>query len=198
MNPMPARADRTFWRAFATPFGELVIVWSEERLHEGHQRAIVRRLYVPRDGVSQRALALQEYAGLREGEHPVIESLAATLGRYLRGEAVEPPLSFAALSDCPAFQQAVLRAEHAVPRGWVTTYGRLAAHLGSPRAARAVGSALAHNPFPLLIPCHRALRADLSLGGYQGGLAMKRALLELEGQVIAQGRVSGDAPLWYA
>lgn len=187
-----------FWRALATPFGEVVIVWREERLHEGHMRCLVQRVYVPRDGASPLPQALGEHPTARPGEHPVIASLSQTFQRYLAGEAVEPPLSFAALSDCPAFQQAVLLAEHGVPRGYVTTYGRLAAHLGSPRAARAVGSALAHNPFPLLIPCHRALRADLSLGGYQGGLAMKRALLELEGHVVAGGRVSGDARLWYA
>jgi len=53
--------------------------------------------------------------------------------------------------------------------------------LGKPNAARAVGAALAANPFPLIIPCHRVIRADGSLGGYQGGLKMKQALLRIEG-----------------
>jgi len=53
--------------------------------------------------------------------------------------------------------------------------------LSSPNAARAVGNALANNPFPIIIPCHRAIRSDRSLGGYQGGLEMKRTLLGMEG-----------------
>jgi methylated-DNA-[protein]-cysteine S-methyltransferase len=52
--------------------------------------------------------------------------------------------------------------------------------LGKPNGARAVGNALANNPFPLIVPCHRAIRSDRHLGGYQGGLEMKRALLKKE------------------
>ena len=72
----------------------------------------------------------------------------------------------------------------------VSTYRRIAAHLGVPKGARAVGNALATNPFPIVIPCHRAIRSDGALGGYQGGLAMKRALLMQEGvDVDERGRV---------
>ncbi|MCK4234435.1 MGMT family protein [candidate division WOR-3 bacterium] len=79
------------------------------------------------------------------------------------------------------FQQKVLRAEHGIPRGSVSTYQRIAMYLGNPKGARAVGNALANNPFPIIIPCHRAIRSDGTLGGYQGGLEMKRVLLEMEG-----------------
>jgi len=72
----------------------------------------------------------------------------------------------------------------------VSTYGRIARKLGLPRAARAVGNALARNPFPLIIPCHRAVRFDGSLGGYAGGVRMKKMLLELEGvEFDRHGRV---------
>jgi methylated-DNA-[protein]-cysteine S-methyltransferase len=81
---------------------------------------------------------------------------------------------------CSGFQQEVLRAEHGIPRGSVSTYQRIARHLGSPNGSRAVGNALANNPFPIIIPCHRAIRSDRSLGGYQGGVKMKRTLLEME------------------
>jgi methylated-DNA-[protein]-cysteine S-methyltransferase len=85
----------------------------------------------------------------------------------------------------------VLLAEYRIPRGRVSTYGAVAKHIGVPRGARAVGNALARNPFPIVIPCHRAIRADGSLGGYRGGLVMKRALLELEGvRVTAEGQVA--------
>ena len=92
---------------------------------------------------------------------------------------------FLDLGRCSPFQRRVLLAEQAIPRGRLSTYGRLARHLGAPRAARAVGGALARNPFPIVIPCHRAIRGDGSVGGFQGGMALKRRLLEYEGHVIS-------------
>jgi len=68
-----------------------------------------------------------------------------------------------------------------VPYGTTASYADLARAVRSPRAARAVGQALGANPLPILIPCHRILASDGSLGGYGGGLAMKRGLLALEG-----------------
>jgi methylated-DNA-[protein]-cysteine S-methyltransferase len=68
----------------------------------------------------------------------------------------------------------------------VSTYQRIAGHLGSPQAARAVGTTLAHNPFPIIVPCHRAIRTDGTLGGFQGGMEMKRALLERDSPKIKQ------------
>jgi len=91
------------------------------------------------------------------------------------------PLGKIPLSKCLPFQRKVLETEHCIPPGSVGTYRDLAMACASPAAVRAVGSALSRNPFPLLIPCHRAIRNDGSLGGYQGGLAMKRFLLESEG-----------------
>jgi methylated-DNA-[protein]-cysteine S-methyltransferase len=72
-------------------------------------------------------------------------------------------------------------AEYAIPLGKISTYGRIAKHIGHPRAARAVGTALATNPFPLVIPCHRAVRTNGYIGFYQGGVNMKRTLLQREG-----------------
>lgn len=87
------------------------------------------------------------------------------------------PLSMLRLGLCSVFQQKVLRAVYAIPRGRVSTYQLIARQIGKPKAARAVARALATNPFPLIIPCHRVIRSDGSLGGYQGGLKIKQALL---------------------
>ena len=84
------------------------------------------------------------------------------------------------LSPLPAFQRLVLEELARVPYGETATYGGLAARVGNPRAARAVGGALNRNPIPIVLPCHRVVGSSGSLVGYAGGLERKRALLELE------------------
>jgi methylated-DNA-[protein]-cysteine S-methyltransferase len=100
---------------------------------------------------------------------------------YLKGaqQTIDLPIDWSTLSP---FQLAVLQVTCQIPCGSVTTYGAIARQIGKPRAARAVGQALSHNPLPLAIPCHRVLAADGSLRGYSGigGIKTKQALLELE------------------
>jgi methylated-DNA-[protein]-cysteine S-methyltransferase len=76
-----------------------------------------------------------------------------------------------------------LQAVRTIPAGTVWTYGQMARAIGNPRASQAVGQALGRNPVPVVIPCHRVIASDGSLGGYSGGggLASKRLLLNLEG-----------------
>jgi methylated-DNA-[protein]-cysteine S-methyltransferase len=83
------------------------------------------------------------------------------------------------------FARGVLRATAQLPFGKTSTYGQLARAAGSPRAARAAGNALGSNPIPIVVPCHRVLHADGTLGGYSGGLDRKRILLALEGSLPA-------------
>lgn len=86
------------------------------------------------------------------------------------------------LSDVPPFRQAVLATCRKIPYGKTASYADLARAVGSPGAARAVGGAMAHNPLPLVIPCHRVLRSDGSLGGFSSpnGTKEKERLLALE------------------
>jgi len=111
----------------------------------------------------------------------LVEHLADSIKGLLEGDKIEFSLDVADFRLCTGFQQNVLRAEHRIPRGSISTYRLIAEYLGKKNGARAVGNALASNPFPLIVPCHRAIRSDRHLGGYQGGLEMKRALLEKEG-----------------
>jgi len=87
-----------------------------------------------------------------------------------------------AIDNCPPFSRKVLAACRKIPYGQTQTYAELAAAAGSPRAARAVGRAMATNPAPLVIPCHRVIGARGHLRGYSayGGLKLKRRLLDLE------------------
>lgn len=129
--------------------------------------------------------------------HSRLKELAARIEAYLAGEPVTFDLDLLLMEQCSEFQQRVLLAEFGIPRGYVSAYARIAAYLQAPRAARAVGAALATNPFPIVIPCHRAVRSDGHLGGYRGGIAMKRALLEMEGVAFeSENRVHLDK-VWY-
>ncbi len=100
---------------------------------------------------------------------------------YLQGErkSFEFPIHWEVMSP---FQQKVLRAVAAIPYGETRTYGQIAAQIGFPQAARAVGRANATNPMPLVLPCHRLVGTDGSLRGYGGGEGIKTKawLLEME------------------
>lgn len=174
---------RVHW--LATRFGRLAIAW--EPADAGPR---VRRLFLPRDRRSPRPWVNEVFPNGRVASCGEIAALARLIQCYLGGEPVRFALDIAALDDCPPFQRRVLLAEHAIPRARVSTYARIARRLGHPRGARPVGLCLAHNPFPILVPCHRAVRSDGSLGGFQGGLRMKRGLLEMEGIAFSRsGRV---------
>jgi len=107
----------------------------------------------------------------RQAERELAEYLAGTRRTFT------VPVDLAGTTP---FQRKVLAATRRIPFGQTVTYGRLATRVGSPGGARAVGGAMAANPVPIIIPCHRVLAAG-GLGGYGGGLALKRRLLALEG-----------------
>ncbi|MDE3083177.1 MAG: methylated-DNA--[protein]-cysteine S-methyltransferase [Acidobacteriota bacterium] len=108
----------------------------------------------------------------------VVADVAEQLARYFAGTLREFRVTF---DDVGAtdFQRDVWNALIAVPYGTTRTYGEIAAALGRPRATRAVGNANHANPWPILVPCHRVVAAN-GLGGYGGGLDVKRYLLSLE------------------
>jgi AraC family transcriptional regulator of adaptative response/methylated-DNA-[protein]-cysteine methyltransferase len=99
-------------------------------------------------------------------------------------EAIETP---AAAHDLPidvagtAFQEAVWKELRKIPPGQTRSYANIAAAIGEPGAVRAVGTANGSNPVAILVPCHRVIRSDGTLGGYAGGLDRKRKLLAAEG-----------------
>lgn len=158
-----------------SPYGRIALVWGSDG-----SRARVLRVFLPWKGETL-LRTKRAFPGAAERSCPDVDRLGRSIAGLLVGTDVRFDLDTTVLERCSVFQQQVLRAEHAVPRGQVTTYGSLAAVIGRPGAARAVGKALASNPFPLIVPCHRAVRSDGGLGGYQGGARMKRALLEMEG-----------------
>jgi O-6-methylguanine DNA methyltransferase len=118
--------------------------------------------------------------------------------RLLEGEAVDTAGIPLDVGDRPAWDRLVLDAVRAVPRGSTAGYGEIARRIGRAGAARAVGGAVGRNPVGLLVPCHRIVAGDGTLGGYgvaayggrEAALETKRALLALEGVLVVGGRVS--------
>lgn len=170
----------------STPYGPVVIIWS---VFDIDAKIVQVLLSNPATSALERVSEL--YPVAQESSYDEIDSVASGICRLLGGEPIDFCLDITDLdSMCGEFQQRVLRAEHAIPRGFVSTYKLIAEHLGIPGGARAVGNALANNPLPIIVPCHRAIRSDCGLGGYQGGQDMKRSLLTKEGIVFdTSGRV---------
>jgi methylated-DNA-[protein]-cysteine S-methyltransferase len=103
------------------------------------------------------------------------------LSEYFEGDTHELDLPVDLRLMQAPFRRSVLEELRLVPRGKTVSYGELAARAGNPKAARAVGTACARNPIPIVVPCHRVLPGTGALGNYGGGPERKRALLELEG-----------------
>jgi len=92
------------------------------------------------------------------------------------------------------FQKKVWRALQKIPRGKLTSYGFVARRVGRPAGARAVGGAIGRNPIAIVIPCHRVIGTNQTLTGYAAGLSSKKALLQIEGMLVKDGRVSSGLP----
>ncbi len=152
-----------------SPLGELLVAASP--------RGLCRVAFDP-DGVDDE---LARTFGARVLRTP-LDDVRRELAEYFAGNRVafDLPVDLRAAT----FQTEVLEALRRVPYGRVETYGGLAATIGKPRAARAVGGALNRNPIAIVIPCHRVVGASGSLVGYAGGLERKQALLRLEGATL--------------
>ncbi|GIL06589.1 methylated-DNA--[protein]-cysteine S-methyltransferase [Betaproteobacteria bacterium PRO7] len=128
-----------------------------------------------------------ERAWQRDDAAPVLARARTQLAEYFDGRRTRFDLPLRPAGT--AFQQSVWRALLKVPFGRTSTYGALAAEIGRPTAARAVGAAVGANPLAVVVPCHRIIGADGTLTGYAGGLPRKTKLLALEGtRGVGHGR----------
>lgn len=152
-----------------SPVGELFIAATD--------RGLARISYFA-DGMED---AIARTFGPRVLRSP-IEDVRRELDEYFEGRRRDFDLSLD-LRVAP-FHADVLAALARVPYGTTDTYGALAAKVGRPRAARAVGTVMNRNPIPIVLPCHRIVGANGSLTGYAGGLDIKRRLLQLEGAML--------------
>ncbi|MEM4724061.1 MAG: methylated-DNA--[protein]-cysteine S-methyltransferase [Candidatus Hadarchaeum sp.] len=131
---------------------------------------------------SEEAISLlaRKWPNARERLHPQLFALQEKLQRYFRGELVDFRNEILDMRQGTDFQTRVWGVVRSIPCGEVRSYGWVAAQVGSPHAARAVGRVMATNPFPIVVPCHRVVGSAGQLVGFGGGLDMKCRLLELE------------------
>lgn len=152
-------------RYLGSPIGTLLLIVGEHGL---------RHIFFAGEDTS--ALDLGE----PDPTDPLLDAAATQLGEYFAGDrrTFTLPLEH---PGTPGFRRRTQEHLATIPHGETRTYLQLARELDNPGAVRAVGSACALNPLPILLPCHRVLRSDGGLGGYRGGLAAKELLLDLEG-----------------
>jgi methylated-DNA-[protein]-cysteine S-methyltransferase len=167
------------------PVGQVTVVCSEKGLRSVHLRA----QRAQRRNHSERPAGRSARSGNGSASAQLARQSLGEIAEYLAGrrQKFTVPLD---LEGTP-FQLQVWNALRRIPYGETRSYGEIARAVGRPKAARAVGMANHSNPVAIVVPCHRVIAADGSLGGYAGGLDLKTALLRLESST--KGRANGSA-----
>jgi methylated-DNA-[protein]-cysteine S-methyltransferase len=161
---------------FKTPLGHCALAWNGAGL--------VAVQLPERSAAATRARLRRRFPGASPGDPPRhVRQAVMAIRRLLRGERDTLAAIPLDLSRFSPFHRRVYEIARTIPAGQTWTYGALAARAGSPKAARAVGQAMARNPFPLVVPCHRVTGAHGWAGGFSahGGVDTKFRLLRIEG-----------------
>ena len=182
MNKVVPAVSRLFesswgWAGLAATDQGRCLVILPRRSRQEAQRATVWELR--QGGFTEES---PEASAQRSDAHRWVKEAVEQVRRYLNGTARTLELRLDLRGGTP-FQRKVWRLATRIPYGRVRSYGWLAARLGGRRYARAVGLALGANPIPLIVPCHRIVSHNGSLGGFSGGLPIKLKLLALEGSL---------------
>ena len=182
---MLPRRDRVWYTRIDSPIGELTLAATPDGLREIEFGSHVSESDFV---VRQRERGVEPVRLERiESATPEVQSIlrraASELNEYFGGQRArfDVPLDWGKMA---LFQRAVLEATATVPFGHLETYAGIARKIGKPGATRAVGNALGRNPIPVIVPCHRVIRSDATIGGYTGGLGIKHRLLAIEGVTL--------------
>jgi methylated-DNA-[protein]-cysteine S-methyltransferase len=171
---------------FDTAIGRCGVAWGERG---------IAGVQLPEAGEREtRARMLQRFPAAGEAAPPLeVQRVVDRIVALLRGEVNDLSTVKLDMDEVPAFHRRVYEAARVIPPGMTLSYGDIAARVGAPGAARAVGQALGRNPFPIIVPCHRVLAAGGKIGGFsaQGGIATKRRMLAIEGV-----QLNGTTPLF--
>jgi methylated-DNA-[protein]-cysteine S-methyltransferase len=171
-----SQADQLSFCIRSTRFGSLAMLWSP---YEGKPK--IYRIMLSTPLITADDAVRNYFPDAVAHSCSEITAVIDRIDAFLNSEHIQFSLDNLRMDLCAPFQNKTLLSNYAIPRGKVSSYGALARKAGFRGAARAVGSVMAGNRFPVIIPCHRVIRSDGSLGGYGGGMKMKRRLLEMEG-----------------
>jgi methylated-DNA-[protein]-cysteine S-methyltransferase len=166
---------------FTTAIGACGLAWTD--------RGICGAQLPERDATATRARLMRRFPDAMESDPPQTIAVAIATIRDLFAGVPDVDLSTLPLDleHVPSFDRRVYEIARCIPRGRTMTYGEIAAAIGEPGVARAVGQALGRNPVPPIVPCHRVIAAHGAIGGFSahGGADSKHRLLEIEGVRIA-------------
>jgi methylated-DNA-[protein]-cysteine S-methyltransferase len=176
------------YTTFSSAFDTFTIVWKET-----DPNLRIQRIFLSDATHNSELKARESFTNIKLGSSSQITSISEKIIQFLNGKVIKFDLDWLDFNSCSETQKKVLIADYEIPKGWISTYKRIAEKIGIPNGARVVGNSLAKNPFPIVIPCHRAIKTNGELGGYQGGVDMKRTLLEMEGiEFSDKGKVITD------
>ena len=161
-----------YYKIFNSKHGNILILWRYKL-----NLPKIYRIFINMEDIVMKDII----PDIKESSCNAINETIKNIITYFSGKAIKFNLDIIDLEVCSGFQKKVVLAEYNIPRGYVSTYQRISNHIAKPGGSRAVGNSLAKNPFPIIIPCHRAVKSDGSLGGFQGGIQMKYELLKMEG-----------------
>lgn len=160
---------------FKTDLGSVAIVWKKVN---GIVKIVEIEITGPKLSAEQRVAV--KYPQSSISTCGKVTQLSEKIKRYCQGKNEEFTLEMFDFNGIPKFRKDVYHALFNTKRGETLSYGELALISGYPGAARAVGTAMKNNPFPLIVPCHRVIKSDGSLGEFFGAEGMKKKLIEME------------------
>ncbi|MDO9566329.1 MAG: methylated-DNA--[protein]-cysteine S-methyltransferase [Candidatus Desulfaltia sp.] len=173
---MASKTLGVFYQLIPSAIGKIGIVWVQK-----NAAPLIIHIVLPQKDIPIIQTISKNWPGASAQSHEKLKKFCLQIQNFLEGSPVSFSLKFIDITQCYDFQKKVLLETRQIPRGKVISYGRLADRILAPGAARAVGSALAKNPFPLVIPCHRVVKSTGYLGNFGGGSEMKKFLLQMEG-----------------
>ena len=159
--------SQSFYIVFPTPLGNAAVIYADKPF-------LILNLFLPQRHRKGLVKTIEKDWQAKAAAHPNAFKIAEIIEEYFKGAVIKPPWEWMDMAGLTPLQRLVLRATTDIPYGSVRSYKQIAEAIHRPRAYRFVGTTLAKNPFPILIPCHRVIRSDSSLGQFGGGTNLKK------------------------
>ena len=179
-----------------SPIGEITIIWRKK------PKFLIEEIIISNPNKTSSQIAKEKYEKEEElainKKSKQLNNVLKEMDNYFKEKDYKFSLEYLNLDKFTPFQRKVLETEFKTKKGTVNTYKGLAKASGSPKAYRSVGRALSKNPYPIIIPCHRTVKSDGTIGGFGGvaeGLESKKTLLELDGLMIQGRKIVGDSSI---